>query len=375
MTRSVRVAESFAEIEAAAWDALAGVDHPFLSHAFLSALEDSGSAITRAGWQPLPLLLEDEGGALVGAVPLYGKSNSQGEYIFDHSWADAWQRAGGNYYPKLLAAVPFTPAPGPRLLAQDRAVVPELIRGMEGLAINNRLSSAHANFIEEPDIAAFTEAGWLLREGVQFHFRNRGYGDFDDFLATLASRKRRAIRKERAAAQSAVTIHALTGSAITDAHWDAFWTFYQDTGARKWGRPYLTRAFFSLISERMADRVLLLIAEKDGQPIAGALNFIGGDVLYGRYWGCTQDIPFLHFELCYYQAIDFAIARGLSRVEAGAQGEHKIARGYEPVATWSAHYIADEGFRAAIADFLRRERHAMEREIEFLGTVTPFRRG
>ncbi|MBK8629974.1 MAG: N-acetyltransferase [Sphingomonadales bacterium] len=375
MTRNVRVADSFAEIDAAAWDALAGDDHPFLSHAFLSALEQSGSAISRTGWQPLPLLLEDETGALVGGVPLYGKSNSQGEYIFDHSWADAWQRAGGRYYPKLLSAVPFTPAPGPRLLAQDRSVVPELIAGMEALAINNHLSSAHANFIEDEDKAAFEAAGWLLREGVQFHFRNRGYGDFDDFLATLASRKRRAIRKERAAAQSAVTIRALTGADITEAHWDAFWVFYQDTGARKWGRPYLTRAFFSLMGDRMADRILLLIAERDGVPVAGALNFIGGDVLYGRYWGCTEDIPFLHFELCYYQAIDFAIARGLSRVEAGAQGEHKIARGYEPVATWSAHYITDDGFRAAIADFLVRERHAMEREIEFLGTVTPFRRG
>ena len=375
MTRNVRVADSFAEIDAAAWDALAGDDHPFLSHAFLSALEQSGSAISRTGWQPLPLLLEDETGALVGGVPLYGKSNSQGEYIFDHSWADAWQRAGGRYYPKLLSAVPFTPAPGPRLLARDRSVVPELIAGMEALAINNHLSSAHANFIEDEDKAAFEAAGWLLREGVQFHFRNRGYGDFDDFLATLASRKRRAIRKERAAAQSAVTIRALTGADITEAHWDAFWVFYQDTGARKWGRPYLTRAFFSLMGDRMADRILLLLAERDGVPVAGALNFIGGDVLYGRYWGCTEDIPFLHFELCYYQAIDFAIARGLSRVEAGAQGEHKIARGYEPVATWSAHYITDDGFRAAIADFLVRERHAMEREIEFLGTVTPFRRG
>jgi predicted N-acyltransferase len=375
MTRNVRVADSFAEIDAAAWDALAGDDHPFLSHVFLSALEQSGSAISRTGWQPLPLLLEDETGALVGGVPLYGKSNSQGEYIFDHSWADAWQRAGGRYYPKLLSAVPFTPAPGPRLLAQDRSVVPELIAGMEALAINNHLSSAHANFIEDEDKAAFEAAGWLLREGVQFHFRNRGYGDFDDFLATLASRKRRAIRKERAAAQSAVTIRALTGADITEAHWDAFWVFYQDTGARKWGRPYLTRAFFSLMGDRMADRILLLLAERDGVPVAGALNFIGGDVLYGRYWGCTEDIPFLHFELCYYQAIDFAIARGLSRVEAGAQGEHKIARGYEPVATWSAHYITDDGFRAAIADFLVRERHAMEREIEFLGTVTPFRRG
>jgi predicted N-acyltransferase len=375
MTRNVRVADSFAEIDAAAWDALAGDDHPFLSHAFLSALEQSGSAISRTGWQPLPLLLEDETGALVGGVPLYGKSNSQGEYIFDHSWADAWQRAGGRYYPKLLSAVPFTPAPGPRLLARDRSVVPELIAGMEALAINNHLSSAHANFIEDEDKAAFEAAGWLLREGVQFHFRNRGYGDFDDFLDTLASRKRRAIRKERAAAQSAVTIRALTGADITEAHWDAFWVFYQDTGARKWGRPYLTRAFFSLMGDRMADRILLLIAERDGVPVAGALNFIGGDILYGRYWGCTEDIPFLHFELCYYQAIDFAIARGLSRVEAGAQGEHKIARGYEPVATWSAHYITDDGFRAAIADFLVRERHAMVREIEFLGTVTPFRRG
>jgi predicted N-acyltransferase len=371
----IRVGDGIAGVDAQAWDALAGPGNPFLSHAFLSALEDSGSVAAQSGWQSVPILLEDEGGELLGAVPLYAKSHSQGEYVFDHNWADAYEHAGGRYYPKLLAAVPFTPVPGPRLLVRDRAHVTALIAGIEGLGEQNGLSSAHANFIEPEDRADFEAAGWMLREGLQFHFHNRGYASFDDFMATLASRKRRAIRKERAAAVEGLEIVHKSGSDLTEADWDAFWGFYQDTGARKWGRPYLKRSFFSMLGERMADRVLLILALRDGRPIAGALNLIGADTLYGRYWGACEDVPFLHFELCYYQAIDAAIERGLSRVEAGAQGEHKIARGYEPVATWSAHHIADPGFRKAIADFLLRERAATERQIEFLGGITPFRRG
>jgi uncharacterized protein len=375
MTRSVRLGDSYAAIDEAAWDRIAGTANPFVSHAFLSACETSDSATSQSGWQPLPLLLEDADGTLLGAMPLYGKSHSQGEYVFDHGWADAWHRAGGNYYPKLLCAAPFTPAPGPRLLGPPE-VHAELIAGIEAMVAANRLSSAHANFLTDADCATFEDVDWLIRQGVQYHWLNKGYASFDDFLATLSSRKRRSIRKERLAAQGAVdAIVHLTGSDITEAHWDAFWIFYQDTGSRKWGRPYLTRKFFSIIGRTMADRIVLMLAMRDGKPIAGALNFLGSDTLYGRYWGCTIDVPFLHFELCYYQAIDAAIARGLARVEAGAQGEHKLARGYEPVPTWSAHYIEDPGFREAVSDFLRRERQAMEREIAFLGEMTPFRKG
>ena len=302
------------------------------------------------------------------------KSHSQGEYVFDHGWADAWHRAGQHYYPKMQIAAPFTPVPGPRLLTDDDAMARRLIAAAQAVVEQNDLSSAHATFLETRDAERFRNAGWLIREGSQFHWENRGYRDFDDFLDGLSSRKRKAIRKERAAAQAAVEIVALTGYAITDAHWDRFWVFYQDTGARKWGRPYLTREFFSEIGRTLADRILLIFAMRGGTPIAGALNLIGGDALYGRYWGCTEEVPFLHFELCYYQAIDHAIARGLSRVEAGAQGEHKLARGYAPVATWSAHYIADRGFRKAVAHFLDREREAVEREIEFLSEMTPFKK-
>ena len=303
------------------------------------------------------------------------KSHSQGEYVFDHSWADAWHRAGGQYYPKFLIGVPFTPVPGPRLLTDDENVARGLIAAAEAVVSRHGLSSAHANFLEPRDVERFRAAGWLIREGSQFHWANAGYSCFDDFLGSLSSRKRKAIRKERAGARAGLEIVQLTGEGITEAHWDAFWEFYQDTGSRKWGRPYLTRAFFSLLGEAMADRVLLIFALRDGRPIAGALNLIGADALYGRYWGCREDISFLHFELCYYQAIDFAIARRLGRVEAGAQGEHKLARGYGPVPTWSAHFIADPGFRAAVADFVERERRAVEREIEFLGEMTPFRKG
>jgi uncharacterized protein len=371
---TVKLENGVADINAASWDRCAGVSNPFVSHAFLSALETSGSATAKAGWQPIPIIIEGSDGVISGTVPAYAKSHSQGEYVFDHSWADAYARAGGRYYPKLQIAVPFSPVPGPRLLTDDDGVAAALIQGAEAIVEKHRLSSAHATFIDERDRARFEAAGWLIRAGTQFHWANDGYACFDDFLAALASRKRKAIRKERAAAQDGLEIVHLSGSEISEAHWDAFWYFYQDTGARKWGQPYLTRAFFTQIGETMRDTLLLILALRDGKPIAGALNFIGGDALYGRYWGCREDVPFLHFELCYYQAIDAAIARGLARVEAGAQGEHKLARGYVPITTWSAHYIADPGFRSAIADFLVRERNAVEREIAFLGDMAPFKR-
>ncbi len=370
-----RLADGVAALSPTEWDRCAGTGNPFLSHAFLSILESSRSATAEAGWQPLPIAIDDADGRLAGVAPAYVKSHSQGEYVFDHGWADAWARAGGQYYPKLLIAVPFTPVPGPRLLTDDDSIAHGLIAAAEAIVARHGLSSAHATFLEQRDIERFRAAGWLIREGSQFHWANNGYRCFDDFLAGLSSRKRKAIRKERATAQAGLEIIPLRGESITEAHWNAFWRFYQDTGARKWGRPYLTRAFFSLLGQAMADKVLLVLALRDGRPVAGALNLIGAEALYGRYWGCDEDIPFLHFELCYYQAIDFAIANGLSRVEAGAQGEHKLARGYGPVPTWSAHYIVDTGFRAAVADFVERERRAVEREIAFLGEMTPFRKG
>ena len=372
---TLRVGDGVSSFDAAAWDACAGDTNPFVSHAFLSALEDSGSAIARTGWQPLPIAFDEADGTLAGVAPAYAKSHSQGEYVFDHSWADAWERAGGRYYPKLVIASPFSPVPGPRLLARNPEAARALIAGAEALVDRHNMSGAHANFVIEDQLDLFRDAGWLIREGTQFHWANRGYATFDDFLGDLASRKRKAIRKERAAAVEGLEIVHLSGSELTEAHWDGFWYFYQDTGSRKWGRPYLTRSFFSMLAERMPDKVLLMLALRGGQPIAGALNLIGADTLYGRYWGCREDVPFLHFELCYYQAIDAAIARGLSRVEAGAQGEHKLARGYVPVPTWSAHYIPDAGFRSAIADFVARERRAVEENMAFLDEMTPFRKG
>ncbi|WBO24512.1 GNAT family N-acetyltransferase [Sphingomonas abietis] len=371
---TARIAPGIGAIPAADWDACAGDDNPFVSHAFLSALEDSGSAVARTGWQPVPIVVDGADGRPAGILPAYAKSHSQGEYVFDHAWADAWQQAGGDYYPKLQIAVPFTPVPGPRLLLRDPAAAPTLIAAAELVVGEHQLSSAHATFLTEEQLPLFEAAGWMIRAGSQFHWHNDGYGDFGDFLAALSSRKRKAIRKEREGAQAAVEIRTLTGAEIGKAEWDAFWGFYQDTGSRKWGTPYLTRAFFTLLGERMGDKVLLMLAYRHGQPVAGALNLIGGDALYGRYWGCTEDIPFLHFELCYYQAIDAAIARGLQRVEAGAQGEHKLARGYRPVPTWSAHYIPHPGFRRAVEDFLARERRAMEEQIEMLDQMAPFRK-
>ncbi len=371
---TARMADGVAGFAREDWDRCAGTANPFVSHDFLAALEESGSATSRAGWQPVPIAVEGDDGLPIAILPAYAKSHSQGEYVFDHNWAHAWERAGGDYYPKLQIAVPFSPVPGPRLLLQDRALAPLLIAAAETVVRENGLSSAHATFIEEAQVPLFAEAGWLIRTDRQFHWTNQGYASFDDFLAALSSRKRKGIRKERAAAVEGLEIVHLTGGAIEERHWDAFWHFYQDTGARKWGQPYLTRAFFTLLGERMADRILLILALRDGQPIAGALNLIGEDALYGRYWGAQEEVPFLHFEICYYQAIDAAIARGLSRVEAGAQGEHKLARGYEPVPTFSAHFIPDPGFRRAVADYLSAERLAVAQNIEMLAEMTPFRR-
>ncbi|GAA4774531.1 GNAT family N-acetyltransferase [Stakelama sediminis] len=371
---TARIADGVTAIAAADWDACAGTGNPFVSHAFLAAMEQSGSATTRTGWQPLPIVIDDADGRPAAIAPAYGKAHSQGEYVFDHAWADAWERAGGDYYPKLQIAAPFTPVPGPRLLLRDPTLAPALIASIEAVTDRNRLSSAHATFIAPEEVPLFEAAGWLIRRGNQFHWNNDGYESFDDFLAGLASRKRKAIRKERAAAQAGLTICHLTGDAITEAHWDAFWTFYQDTGARKWGHPYLTRSAFSLMGATMGEQILLILAERDGEPIAGALNLIGADALYGRYWGCVEDVPFLHFELCYYQAIDAAIARGLARVEAGAQGEHKLARGYVPTTTYSAHYLPDPGFRTAVAEFLDREAQAVANEQDYLSALAPFKR-
>ena len=370
----VRIAPSVGSLPAAEWDALGGAGNPFVSHAFLSALEDSGSVGEGTGWQPSPLIIEGADGRLVAALPAYVKTHSQGEYVFDHSWADAWHRAGGRYYPKLQIAAPFTPATGPRILTADPALALALLRAAEQVCERSGLSSAHATFVEPAQLPLFEAAGWLPRSDIQFHWTNRGYATFEDFLGALSSRKRKDLRKERAAAQDGVEIKALSGADIRPEHWDAFWHFYQDTGARKWGQPYLTREAFTLIGERMGEQVLLILASAGGRPIAGALNFIGGDALYGRYWGALVDKPFLHFELCYYQAIDAAIARGLSRVEAGAQGGHKLARGYEPVQTWSAHHIVHSGFREAVADFLARERQGIAADQLCLGERTPFKR-
>ncbi|WP_375380684.1 GNAT family N-acetyltransferase [uncultured Sphingomonas sp.] len=378
-TVTARLADGVGSIAAAEWDACAGAGNPFVSHAFLHALERSASVGARTGWQAIPIVVDGADGRPAAVVPAYAKSHSQGEYVFDHGWADAWSRAGGDYYPKLQIAVPFTPVPGPRLLLRDddagRAAAPALLAGIEAVVDQHGLSSAHATFVAPNQLPTFEAAGWLVREGTQFHWRNEGYASFDDFLAALASRKRKAIRKERAAAVEGLEVVHLTGAAITEGHWDAFWRFYQDTGSRKWGRPYLTRPFFSMLGEAMGDKVLLILALRGGRPIAGALNLIGADALYGRYWGCAQEVPFLHFELCYYQAIDAAIARGLATVEAGAQGEHKLARGYAPVPTWSAHYIPDAGFRRAVADFVVRERASVESDQAYLGEMTPFKRG
>jgi predicted N-acyltransferase len=364
-----RIANGVAAVPAAQWDALAGASDPFVGHAFLSLLERSGSVGRNTGWTPLPVLIERDGHT-VSAAPAYLKTHSQGEYVFDHGWADAWERAGGTYYPKLQVAVPFTPCPGPRLLGDDRFA---LLSALETVAIQNSLSSAHITFLSDQEARAAEARGWLRRDGLQYHWFNRSYSGFDDFLSRLASRKRKAIRKERAAAVDGLEMITLQGSEIEPPHWTAMWRFYQHTGGRKWGRPYLTREFFDHVGEAMGDSALMFLALDDGRPIAGALNFIGSDTLYGRYWGAVQDRPFLHFELSYYRAIDWVIEHGLACIQAGAQGEHKLARGYEPVVTPSVHFLPDLGFRRAVADFLEREREAVRMELEWARAALPYR--
>ncbi len=373
----VRVVGSVHDVSREDWDACAGSGDPFAGWAFTSALEDSGSVGRGTGWQVAHLVLED--GGVQGILPGYLKSHSQGEYVFDHGWADAWARAGGSYYPKVQHAAPFTPATGRRLLVRggaDANVSRTLVAASEMLCRENGFSGSHATFLNDEDAAVFEGAGWMTRHDVQYHWFNDGHDGFDAFLGSLSSRKRKVLKRERAEALGAVDgIDWLTGGELTEAAWDAFWVFYQDTGARKWGRPYLTRKFFSLIGERMADEVLLVMARRDGAWIAGAIYFIGADALFGRNWGCVEEVPFLHFEVCYHQAIDFACSRGLARVEAGAQGSHKLARGYRPVPTRSAHFIADIRFRAAVADYLARERRAVLAEAEALEEALPFKRG
>jgi predicted N-acyltransferase len=382
----IEVLPAIAEIGAAAWDACACPEaadgqrpfDPFTTYRFLHALEQSGSVGPGTGWQPRHLVAR-QAGAVIAVAPLYAKSHSQGEYIFDFNWAQAYENAGGRYYPKFQIAVPFTPVTGRRLLTLpglEHVGRSALIQGAVQLAEQNRISSLHATFCTEAEAAAGAEMGLLHRISQQFHWSNPGYADFDAFLATLSSRKRKNIRKERQTAQGfGGQIVRLTGSELRPAHWDAFWRFYQDTGARKWGSPYLTRDFFDIAHDTMADDILLALALRDGRPVAGALNFIGREVLYGRYWGALEDHPCLHFELCYYQAIDYAISHRMARVEAGAQGEHKLARGYLPVACHSLHWIADPGFRDAVARYLDAERRAVDEEIALLAAFGPFKRG
>ncbi len=385
----VRLAQSLKAVAADEWDRCAnpgtphpGLDetyNPFVSHAFLSALEESGCVGGRSGWKPAHLLVPGADGILAAAAPCYLKSHSMGEYVFDSGWADAYEQAGGRYYPKLQVSVPFTPVTGPRLMlrpgAPDEARL-ALIGGLKALQRQVGASSTHVTFLGEPDCAALSAQGYLVRTDKQFHWLDDGFGDFEGFLGALASRKRKAIRRERREALAhGITIEHVTGRDLTEAHWDAFFAFYMDTGSRKWGRPYLNRRFFSLMGERMAERILLVIAKRAGRPIAGAINFIGDRALYGRNWGCIEDHPFLHFEVCYYQAIEFALAHGLARVEAGSQGEHKLARGYRPVTTYSAHDIADPGFRRAVADYLKRERSYVAAAQAEYEEAAPYRKG
>ncbi len=380
---SIRVVPKIAEIARDSWDSCANPEapgapyNPFLSWDFLEALEASGAVSAKTGWAPRHAVLM-EGDAITGVMPCYAKSHSQGEYVFDWGWADAFERAGGRYYPKLQVSVPFTPVTGPRLLvapgpgAEERKQM--LAAGLVELTRRMGASSAHVTFLPEADAEALGEMGFLRRTDQQFHWTDAGYGDFDGFLAALASRKRKDLRKERREALSGgIEIEWLTGRAVTEAAWDAFFAFYMDTGSRKWGHPYLNRRFFSLLGQRMAERVLLIMAKRDGRYVAGALNLIGSDTLYGRYWGAVEDHPFLHFEVCYYQAIDYALAHGLQRVEAGAQGAHKLARGYLPTTTHSVHYIADPSFRRAVADYLNSERREIEFQNALLADHAPFR--
>ena len=387
----VSVVSSLASLSAESWDGCANPSegvatdvparqrerhNPFLSHAFLTALESSGCVGGRTGWQPVHVTVEAADGTLLACAACYLKTHSQGEYVFDHGWADAFERAGGSYYPKLQVSVPFTPVTGRRLLVRpgDDVARAALVQGLDLLRDKLDASSIHATFLTEPEWNDLGASGWLKRTDRQFHFQNEGYADFEGFLAALASRKRKMIRRERKdAVANGITIEQVTGAAITEEHWDAFYGFYVDTGSRKWGRPYLNRRFFSAVGTSMADRILLVMARREGRYVAGAINFIGDDALYGRNWGCVEEHPFLHFEVCYYQAIEFAIGRGLSRVEAGAQGEHKLARGYGAVTTYSAHRVADRRFERAVADYLERERRQVAESIAIYGEHTPFR--
>ncbi|MDE2006644.1 MAG: N-acetyltransferase [Rhodospirillales bacterium] len=375
---SLSLHAAIAEIPAQEWDSCAGAANPFVGHAFLAALEDSGSAGPRTGWLPRHAALRDAEGRLLAVAPMYAKSHSYGEYVFDHGWANALERAGGSYYPKLQVAVPFSPVPGPRLLIHPEAALPPEAFGAALIEACRELdlSSVHVTFCAEAEWEALGRAGWLRRLGMQFHWNNDGYGEFEDFLGALASRKRKVLRRERRDANAAgLNFLALTGEELTERRWDAFYRFYTSTVDRKWGSAYLTRRFFSLLGERLGEKVVLMLAEKDGVPVAGALNLIGADTLYGRNWGCRGDWPFLHFELCYYRAIDFAIARGLRRVEAGAQGRHKIQRGYLPAPTYSAHWIAHPGLARAVAGFLEEERAQIRAEMASLAEDSPFREG
>ncbi|MCB1692268.1 MAG: N-acetyltransferase [Pseudomonadales bacterium] len=382
MTYTLKACGSIAEIGQVDWDACANPRgqprDPFLSYAFLHALETSASACPETGWAPYHVALTEESGGVLGVVPMYLKSHSQGEYVFDHNWADALERAGGRYYPKLQVCVPFTPATGRRILVREGPDDDEygkyLVGGVMKMAENLDVSSVHFTFIDRAGWEELGELGFLQRTHKQFHWQNRGYGSFDDFLAALSSKKRKNIRRERREAVSNdIEIEWVTGDALTEAHWDAFYRFYMDTGSRKWGRPYLTRQFFSDIGRTMSQDVLLIMARRDGRYIAGAINFIGSECLFGRNWGCIEDHAFLHFEVCYYQAIEFAIAHGLSRVEAGAQGPHKLARGYLPTHTYSAHWIVNQSFRDAVDHFLKEERRYVDEEIDYIGDHSPFR--
>ena len=375
---AIRLVERIEKIGAAAWDACAGADNPFLTYAFLHALEASGSATAETGWRPQHLVAEDSRGRIVGVVPMYLKSHSYGEYVFDHGWADAYRRAGGRYYPKLQVSVPFTPVTGARLLIADRpdrdAIRAGLVEALEAVAERSRVSSLHVTFCTGEEAEAFAAGGFLIRSGFQYHWENPGYRSFDDFLAALSHGKRKSIRKERRdVAAQGVEVVALSGGDLRPEHWDKFFEFYHATSDRKWGSPYLTREFFTRLHETMADKVVLMMARKDGRFVAGALNLVGRDALYGRNWGSYGDFRFLHFEACYYRAIDVAIERGLQRVEAGAQGEHKVQRGYLPQPTWSAHWIRDPGFREAVQRFLEQETAMIRHEIAELNQHSPFK--
>ena len=379
----MKLVPGISAIDAGQWDACANPDgagyNPFVAHAFLKALEDAGCAGKGTGWLPNHLLLEDASATVCGVAPAYVKTHSQGEYVFDHAWAEAYSQAGGRYYPKLQIAVPFTPVPGPRLLVRPGADAYANEQVLAAAAIEiakqNGLSSVHLTFLSKDVQQRLAAQGYLARTGQQFHWQNAGYRTFDDFLATFASRKRKSVRKERAEALApGIEIEHVTGAAITEAHWDAMYQFYMDTGSRKWGRPYLNRAFFSHLGQTMPERCLLVMAKREGRIIAGALNMIGGDCLYGRYWGAIEQHPSLHFEVCYYQAIDFAIAHGLARVEAGAQGEHKLARGYLPVETYSAHWLADPSLKRAVEHFLKRERAMVAESNNALTEMGPYRK-